>query len=99
MKTRGRLSRKQRAVNLRGQTFTLSNAKTYLGRLLQKAVNGEAVYIVRGHRRFVLQEAPPIDPIPIRPPGYFAGKDTPAENQEANKLAKASVVRPPLDIE
>jgi hypothetical protein len=81
------------------ETFSLSHAKTYLGRLLEKAGNGELVYIVRGQQRFVLQEVRPIDPIPIRPPGYFADVYTEAELQEDNQLAKASVVRAPQDLE
>jgi hypothetical protein len=83
----------------RSQTFALSTAKTYLGRLVQKAGRGEAVYIVTGQRRFVLQEVPEMEPIPMRPPGYFAHVYSPAEIQEDNLLAKASVVRPPDDLE
>jgi hypothetical protein len=90
-------SRKSK-VNLRSQMFTLSNAKTYLGRLVEKAGRGEAVYIVTGQRRFVLQEVPEIEPIPMRPAGYFANAYTRAEIQEDNRLAKASVVRVPKGI-
>ena len=91
-------SRKSK-VNFRSQMFTLSNAKTYLGRLVAKASRGEAVYIVTGRRRFVLQEIPEIEPIPMRPPGYFANVYSKAEIQEDNRLAKASVVRAPKDLE
>jgi hypothetical protein len=86
-------------VNFRSQMFTLSNAKTYLGRLVAKASRGEAVYIVTGRRRFVLQEVPEIEPIPMRPAGYFANVYSRAEIQEDNQLAKASVVRSPKDLE
>ena len=65
-------SPRKRKVNLRSDSFSLSNAKTYLGRLMEKASQGQTVYIVRGERRFILQEVPPIDPIPIRPAGFFA---------------------------
>jgi len=84
---------------LTAESFSLSNAKTYLGRLMEKAGKGETVYIVRGDRRFILQEVPRIDPIPIRPPGYFADSYTNAEIQEQNQLAKASVRRLPADLE
>ena len=77
----------------------MSRAKTYLGRLVEKAGNGEAVYIVRGQRRFLLQEVKPIDPIPIRPPGYFAAEYSPAEIKEQNILAKSSVKHAPKDLE
>ncbi|HSU54237.1 MAG TPA: hypothetical protein VLT36_09280 [Candidatus Dormibacteraeota bacterium] len=82
------------SLNIRSHLFTLSVAKTYLGRLLEKAARGEAVYIVTGDRRFVLQRVPEIDPIPMRPPGFFADVYTKAEIQEDNRLAKASVVTP-----
>ena len=83
MKTvmRGR-SRKSK-VNLRSHIFTLSNAKTYLGRLVQKASRGELVYIVTGQRRFILQEIHEIEPIPMRPAGYFANVYRHAESDSA----------------
>jgi len=84
---------------MRSQTFTLSNAKTYLGRLVAKASRGETVYIITGRRRFVLQEIPEIEPIPMRPAGYFANAYSHADIQEANRLAKASVIRAPKDLE
>ena len=94
----GARSRKSK-VNLRSQMFTLSSAKTYLGRLVKKASRGEPVYIVSGQRRFVLQEVPEIEPIPMRPAGYFANAYNRAEIQEDNRLAKASVIRAPKDFE
>ena len=97
MKTKDR-PRKSR-IDLNGQTFSLSSAKTYLGRLIEKAGRGEPVFIVRGEHRFMLQEVPPIDPIPIRPAGYFANCYSKAEIQEDNTLAKASIVRAPSDLE
>ena len=84
---------------MRAESFSLSSAKTYLGRLLEKASKGETVYIIRGQRRFILQEIRPIDPIPMRPPGYFADSCNNAEIQEENRLAKASVIRAPKDLE
>ncbi len=92
-------ARRIRAVNLRSDVFTLSKAKTYLGRLIDKAGKGETVYIIKGHQRFILQEAPTIEPIPMRPPGYFAKCYSKEEIREDNFLAKASVVRPPKDLE
>jgi hypothetical protein len=89
----------KRKINLQSHVFTLSNAKTYLGRLMEKASRGEPVYIVRGRQRFILQQVPEIEPIPMRPPGFFANVYTPAEIQEDNLLAKASVVRAPADLE
>jgi hypothetical protein len=41
----------------------------------------------------------PIDRIPVRPAGYFAKCYTKKEIQEQNRLAKASVIRAPADLE
>ena len=68
--------------------FTLSHAKTYLGRLIDKAGRGEAVYIARGQNRFLLQPVRPIDPIPIRPP-----KATEETLDEADGLDWKTMVR------
>jgi len=89
----------KRKINLQSQVFTLSKAKTYLGRLMEKASRGELVYIVRGRQRFVLQEVPEIEPIPIRQPGFFSSAYSLAEIQEDNLHAKASVIRAPKDLE
>jgi hypothetical protein len=91
-------ARKQK-FNRQSQTFTLSCAKTYLGRLMKKAMSGEPVYIIRGSNRFTLQHLPEIDPVPMRPPGYFAHHDTDEEIALENRLSKASVVRAPKDLE
>jgi hypothetical protein len=90
---------RKRTLNLRSNSFTISKAKTYLGRLLEKASKGEPVYIVRGEHQFILQHVPPIDPIPMRPPGYFASQDSKEEMQEENRLAKSSVICAPNDLE
>jgi hypothetical protein len=39
------------------------------------------------------------DPIPIRPAGFFANCYGKEEIQEQNRLAKASVIRAPADLE
>lgn len=93
------LARKKNRISFKTDTYNLSKAKTYLGRLVEKAGKGEPVFIVQGQRRFILQEVPPIDPIPMRPPGYFADCYTPEDIKEMNELAKSSVVRPPKDLE
>ena len=86
-------------MNFKSNSFSLSNAKTYLGRLVAKAGKGETVFIVQGQRRFLLQEAIPIEPIPMRPPGYFAEAYTQEDVRELNRLAKSSVIRAPKDLE
>ena len=83
----------------RADSYTLSRAKTYLGRLLEKAQNGQTVYILRGRSRFILQPVPEIEPIPMRPPGYFASCYSKADAKLENKLGSASVVKAPEDLE
>jgi len=53
------------------ESYSLSKAKAYLGRLLAKSEAGVTVYIVRGHKRFLVQPVPEIEPSPMRPAGYF----------------------------
>src|SRR5689334_4318937 len=98
MKNLSRTSRRGK-VDLHSETFSLSNAKTYLGRLIEKAGKGETVYIIKGQQRFLLQEVPDVEPIPMRPPGYFAKCYSKDELREDNRLAKASIVRAPRDLE
>ncbi len=86
-------------LDLRSDSYSLSQAKTYLGRLVDKAMRGEPVYIIRGRQRFVLEYVPEIEPIPMRPPGYFANCYSPEEIALDNRLSKASVVRAPKDLE
>ena len=83
-------------VSLRKEV-SLSNAKTYLGRLLDKAKRGEEVIILRGSERFALVEIRPIEPIPVRPPGYFHFDE---EDLALDKMfSKANVPPNPKDFE
>jgi hypothetical protein len=99
MRVTNRPRAKKPKLDFQSQSFTLSNAKTYLGRLVEKAMKGETVYIVRGRHRFILQALPEVEPIPMRPPGYFANCYTNEEIALDNRLSKASVVRAPRDLE
>ena len=99
MKIAGRPSSPKRKIKLDSRVFSLSEAMGHLGRLMEKASHGEPVYIIRGRRRFVLPEVPEIEPIPLRPPGFFASASSPADIQEDNILAKVSVIRAPRDLE
>ena len=88
--SRGRRAGRLRDKKSRSNTYSLSTAKTYLGRLADKARKGEAVYILRGSERFILQAVPEIEPIPMRPAGYF---EFDAEDRSLDKrFAKASVI-------
>ena len=66
---------------------------------MKKAASGEDVFIVAGRHRFILQEVPEIEPIPMRPAGYFTHAYSRQEILEENGLAKASVIRVPHDLE
>lgn len=86
-------SPKRSGFNDRAETYSLSRAKAYLGRLTEKAVRGETVYIIHGRHRFLLQPVLEIEPIPVRPVGYF-GLD--AEDLALdNRLASANVISNP----
>jgi hypothetical protein len=88
--SRARRPGKLRDRNSGSNTYSLSTAKSYLGRLADKARKGEAVYILRGSERFILQAVPDIEPIPMRPPGYF---EFDAEDRNLDRrFAKASVI-------
>jgi hypothetical protein len=63
--------RKHSISNERVETFSLSRAKAHLEGLVEKASRGEIVYIIHGRHRFVLQPVREIEPIPVRPIGYF----------------------------
>ena len=85
-----RRPKKSRDRNFRSNTYSLSTAKSYLGRLADKARKGEAVYILRGSERFILQAVPDIEPIPMRPAGFF---EFDAEDRSLDKrFARASVI-------
>ena len=56
-------------------------------------------FVHKFQKRETLQAMPEIDPIPIRPPGYFAGSYSEAEIKEQNQLAKASVINAPKGLE
>ena len=75
--------------------LTVSNAKPKLGRLMDRVLKkGEPVIIRRGKRFVQLSEYIVPEPIPLRPPGYFAVEETPAEYARANRLAALSPDRP-----
>ncbi|HTX64371.1 MAG TPA: hypothetical protein VMD31_01250 [Opitutaceae bacterium] len=54
------------------KALTVSEAKPKLGELLDKAGNGQDVYLRRKHRLFRIEPVAEVEPIPLRPHGYFA---------------------------
>jgi hypothetical protein len=67
--------------------------------VMEKTNPGETGQFLRGRRRFVSQAVPEIEPIPLRPPEFFAHAASPADIRDGNRLAKASVIRTPKDLE
>jgi len=54
------------------QTLTVSQAKPLLGKLLDKAGNGQSVYLRRKERLYRIEPVAEVEPIPNRPFGFFA---------------------------
>ncbi len=54
------------------KTCSITEAKTKLGKLADAALQGRPTVISRGDKLVILQAYPPTEPIPLRPPGYFA---------------------------
>jgi len=57
------------------KALTVSEAKPRLGRLLDKAGDGQAVYLRRKKRLFRIEPVAEVEPIQNRPFGYFAVED------------------------
>jgi hypothetical protein len=75
--------------------LTLSTAKPKLGRLLDRVLKKGAPVVIRRGKRFVqISEYVVPEPIPQRPAGYFAARETPAEYERANRLAALSPDKP-----
>jgi hypothetical protein len=58
------------------KVLTVSEAKPKLGRLLDKAGNGHAVYLRRKERLFRIEPVAEVEPIPNRPFGYFTFEES-----------------------
>jgi len=56
------------------KTLTVSEARAKLGRLLDKAGKGQAVYLRRKKQLFRIEAVEESEPIPVRPIGYFDAK-------------------------
>lgn len=54
------------------KAMTVSEAKPKLGQLLDKAGNGQDVYLRRKHRLYRIEPVAEVEPIPMRPLGHFA---------------------------
>jgi len=64
------------------EILTLSEAKPRIGRLIDRALSGEAVVIRKGTKLIQLTEFVVPEPIPDRPVGFF--RRHPADYEAAN---------------
>jgi hypothetical protein len=54
------------------KALTVSQAKSQLGRLLDKAGKGQSIFLRRKSQLYRIEPVSEIEPIPDRPFGYFA---------------------------
>jgi hypothetical protein len=89
MKATARKGRRRLDARAKTETYSLSEAKASLGRLADKSASGVTIYIKARGRRYLLQPVPEIEPIPIRPIGYFTYDEEDFELER--KFAKVNV--------
>jgi len=69
------------------EILTLSKAKPKIGRLIDRALRGEAVVIRKGDRMVQLTEFVIPEPIPERPIGFFRRR--PSDYEVANHASSS----------
>jgi prevent-host-death family protein len=72
-------------------TVSISEAKQRLGEIADRAIEGDHIIIVRKSRLLVLKPLEVPEPVPMRPPGYFADCYEKETIKESNRLAARSV--------
>lgn len=70
--------------------ISISEAKQRLGEIADRALAGEQIVIVRKSKLLVLTQLEIPEPIPMRPPNYFADCYDAAAVKESNKFAARS---------
>ena len=73
------------------KTISVNDAAEQLEALADLALQGETILISKERRLLILQEFQPIEPIPIRPIGYFDESYSEDEILESNMMAEHSV--------
>jgi hypothetical protein len=73
-------------------TLSISEAKQRLGEIADRAIKGEQIVIIRKSKLLVLKELELPEPIPLRPPGYFAEVYDEDYVKEMNMLAQHSII-------
>jgi hypothetical protein len=72
-------------------TVSISEAKQRLGEIADRAIEGEHIVIVRKSKLLTLKPLEMPEPIPMRPPGYFADCYDKEAADESNRLAARSI--------
>jgi hypothetical protein len=72
-------------------TVSISEAKQHLGEIADRAIEGEHILIVRKSKLLVLKPLELPEPVPMRPPGFFADCYDREAIKESNMLASRSV--------
>jgi hypothetical protein len=72
-------------------TVSISEAKQRLGEIADRAIEGEHIVIVRKSKLLTLKPLEMPEPIPVRPPGYFADCYDKKAAKESNRLAARSI--------
>ncbi len=71
-------------------TVSISEAKRRLGKIADRALQGEQIIIVRKSKLLVLKQLEQPESAPMRPDGYFDDCYDKAAAKESNKLAARS---------
>ena len=71
-------------------TVSISEAKQRLGEIADRAIEGEHILIVRKSKLLMLKPVELPEPVPMRPPGYFADCYDREAIRESNRLASHS---------
>ena len=73
------------------KSCSILEATAQLDRLFEEVLAGEVVLLTKGAKQVVLRLVES-EPVPLRPPGYFADCYSPEDAAESNRLAAASPV-------
>jgi len=70
--------------------YSISQAKRHLGEIADRVIEGEHVVIIRKSQLLTIKTLDIMEPVPIRPQGYFDDCYDKSGVKESNKLAARS---------
>ena len=71
------------------KTYTVAESGRELQAIAEEALR-EPVVLILGARLLIIQEYEALEPIPVRPPGYFDAADEPDEAAWENSLTASA---------